>query len=82
MLEKKLVGIGIGNDKSKTESYIVVLSTAVDTLQLAASKKVTIAEVATSPSTALDLIPPINAAVTNSNNSALSRISTRQGKKD
>ena len=54
----------------------------MDALQVVASKKVTIIEIAISPSTALALIPPTNVAVTNSNNSALSRISTRQGKKD
>ena len=60
------------NPRHKTERAIAVLSTAVDALQVN-----TVAEVATNPNiTTLAVVPP---AVTNTNNSALTRIATRQG---
>ena len=65
-------GEGKENPSSKTERAIAVLSTAVDALQVN-----NVAEVATNPTiTTLAVVPP---AVTNTNNSALTRIATRQG---
>ena len=65
-------GHGKENPSHKTERAIAVLSTAVDALQVN-----TVAEVATNPTiTTLAVVPP---AVTNTNNSALTRIATRQG---
>ena len=71
----------VGTKKSKITEAISVLSTAVDQLQVANSKTVRIAEVATTtPTTTLTVLPPA-VELTNTNNSALSRISTRQGHK-
>ena len=69
-----------GNTAVGTDRAIAVLSNAVDELQMQdASQRMTVAEVGTNPNiTTLAVAPPVVNAVTNTNNSALTRIATRQ----
>ena len=76
--------VNIGGDRENTtvgmDSTIAVLSNEVDELQMqGTSKRTTIAEVGTNPNvTNLAVVPPVVNTVTNTNNSALTRIATRQ----
>ena len=69
-----------GNTVVGTDRAITVLSNAVDDLQMQdVSKRMTIAEVVTNLNiTTLAVVPPVMNTVTNTNNSTLTSITTRQ----
>ena len=72
------MGEDCGNTAVGTERTIAVLSNAVDKLQIQdVSKRMTIVEVGINPNiTNLAVVPPVVNVVTNTNNSALTRIAT------